>query len=40
MAKAGSRRRKTWTPDKEGRYSRQLGWKFGLVQPRVTGANA
>jgi hypothetical protein len=28
MAKAGSRRRKTWTPDKEGRYSRQLGWKF------------
>jgi hypothetical protein len=27
MAKAGSRRRKTWMPDKEGRYSRQLGWK-------------
>lgn len=27
MAKAGSRRHKTWTPDKEGRYSRQLGWK-------------
>jgi hypothetical protein len=28
MGKVGSRRRKTWTPDKEGRYSRQLGWKF------------
>jgi len=27
MEKVGSRRRKTWIPDKEGRYARQLGWK-------------
>jgi hypothetical protein len=35
MGKVGSRRRKAWIPDKEGRYARQLGWKFNEQEKLV-----